>query len=316
MTGGSYNFTGCFCSAGSKNRLHVFCVTQYARVSALDNDSSGSFLVRHEFLIRRLHSLSGLVPVGAYMVVHLLTNATVLNGVATFQDAVDRIHSLGVVLPAVEWGFIFLPILFHAVVGIAIIGRLPDTTHYPYRENFRYLLQRTTAWIALVFIGWHVFQMHGWLKNEWWLSQVAQPLGGAKFDPHHASTSAAAALAPLWVQAIYAVGMLATVYHLANGIWTAGITWGLWISPPAQRRASVACLIFGVLLGGVGLSAISGMTRINRPENYAGARAVEDVRIEQHEQRQQAIEQRKEELLEHLEAADAQTASRPKPSAD
>ena len=36
---------------------------------------SQPFLVRHEFAIRRLHSLSGLVPIGAYMVVHLVTNA-------------------------------------------------------------------------------------------------------------------------------------------------------------------------------------------------------------------------------------------------
>ena len=38
--------------------------------------SSAGFLARNEFLLRRLHSLSGLIPVGAYMVVHLLTNAT------------------------------------------------------------------------------------------------------------------------------------------------------------------------------------------------------------------------------------------------
>ncbi|HEV7221208.1 MAG TPA: hypothetical protein VGN42_00805, partial [Pirellulales bacterium] len=55
----------------------------------------GYFLGRHEFLIRRLHSLSGLVPVGAYMCVHLLTNASVLAGAGTFQDQVDTIHSLG-----------------------------------------------------------------------------------------------------------------------------------------------------------------------------------------------------------------------------
>ena len=275
------------------------------------DDASASFLVRHEFLIRRLHSLSGLVPVGAYMVVHLLTNATVLNGAEAYQDAVDRIHSLGVILPAVEWLFIFLPILFHALVGVAIIGRLPDTTHYPYRENYRYLLQRTTAWIALLFIGWHVFHMHGWFKASWWLDQVAEPLGGAQFDPHHATTSAAVALAPLWARAIYAVGVLATVYHLANGIWTAGITWGLWITPSAQRRASWGCGGFGLLLAFVGLSALAGMARHNDPQRYAEARAVEEVRIEQHEQQEEAIDKRKEELLEQLQQADTQTAARP-----
>jgi hypothetical protein len=55
---------------------------------------STSFLARNEFLIRRLHSLSGLIPVGAYMVVHLLTNASVLESPATFQRNVYTIHSL------------------------------------------------------------------------------------------------------------------------------------------------------------------------------------------------------------------------------
>jgi succinate dehydrogenase / fumarate reductase cytochrome b subunit len=66
----------------------------------VDNASS-SFLARHEFLIRRLHSLSGLIPVGAYMVIHLLTNASTLSGPMSFQNAVYQIHSLGAILPVV-----------------------------------------------------------------------------------------------------------------------------------------------------------------------------------------------------------------------
>ncbi len=33
---------------------------------------------------------------------------------------------------------------------------------------------------------------------------------------------------------LYSVGVLSCVFHLANGIWTFGITWGLWITPEAQ----------------------------------------------------------------------------------
>ena len=51
--------------------------------------AGGSFLERNEFLLRRLHSLSGIVPVGAYMVIHLITNASVLDSPATFQRSVD-----------------------------------------------------------------------------------------------------------------------------------------------------------------------------------------------------------------------------------
>ena len=108
-----------------------------------------SFFARHEFVIRRLHSLSGLIPVGAYMVVHLVTNATVLNGPGAFQGNVHKIHSLGKALPLVEWTFIFIPILFHAIVGIWIVaGMNPNTSHYPYAANRRYTMQRITGMIA------------------------------------------------------------------------------------------------------------------------------------------------------------------------
>ena len=36
--------------------------------------------------------------------------------------------------------------------------------------------------------------------------------------------------------------MLSCVFHLANGLWTMGITWGVWTSPAAQRRALWACV--------------------------------------------------------------------------
>jgi succinate dehydrogenase / fumarate reductase cytochrome b subunit len=212
-------------------------------------DAGPSFLARYEFLLRRLHSLSGLIPVGAYMVVHLATNASVLGGAATFQKAVDQIHSLGPLLPLVEWTFIFIPILFHALFGFVIIaGAMPNTSNYPYRKNFRYTLQRVTGVLAFVYIAFHIWHLHHYGRS----------FGGGNFDPEHASSSTAAAINSLPIRIAYAVGMLSCVYHLANGIWTMGITWGVWVSPGAQRRADYVCAGFGVLVAIIGLSAMKG----------------------------------------------------------
>jgi len=222
-----------------------------------------SFFVRHQFLIYRLFSLSGLIPVGAFLVVHLLTNASVLAGPGTFQSRVDMIHSLGPLLVPIEWAFIFLPMLFHASVGFVIIaGGLPNVGSYPYVGNVRYTLQRATGMIAFAFIIWHVIQLH-------WMGA---PLGGGKFDPHHASSSAAMALQPIGVAILYAIGILSAVFHFANGLWTLGITWGLWTSPAAMRRASWVSVIVGVVLGGAGLGALGGMRRIDVEQ----ARVIED----------------------------------------
>jgi succinate dehydrogenase / fumarate reductase cytochrome b subunit len=243
---------------------------------------SGNFFERHDFLIRRLHSLSGLVPVGAYMCVHLLTNASLVSGVDVFQNAVFAIHSLPF-LPLIEWVFIFLPILFHAIVGvwIARTGRT-NVNHYRLAGNRRYTWQRVTGYIAFLFIFTHVFHLHGWFHAHWWLRNVAEPIGMAQFDPYNAASSLANAMNSLGVvwPAFYAVGVLACTFHLANGIWTAGITWGLWLTPKAQQRASFACLGFGILIGMAGLSALGAASGTNA----ASAKATEDemyrVRVE------------------------------------
>ena len=233
------------------------------------HEPSRSFFYRNQFLIYRLFSLSGLIPVGAFLVVHLLTNASVLGGAGAFQSRVDMIHSLGPLLVPIEWAFIFLPMLFHAAVGFVIIaGGLPNVGSYPYVGNIRYTLQRATGMIAFVFIIWHIMHLH-WLGT---------PFGGGKFDPHHATSSAATALQPLGISLLYAIGVLSAVFHFANGLWTLGITWGLWTSPAAMRRASYLSIAVGVLLGAAGLGALSGMRGTNVEQARAIETRMEDVK--------------------------------------
>ena len=235
---------------------------------------TGSFFGRHEFLIRRLHSLSGLVPVGAYMTVHLLVNASLNNGPGEFQKNVNQIHSLGKFLLPVEWIFIFLPIIFHAVVGVWIIrtGK-SNVDRYRYTSNFRYTMQRWTGVIAVVFIFFHVFHLHGWFHTDFWLKNVAEPLGMANFRPYNAASTLAEAMRGFVWPIFYLVGVLACVYHFANGVWTAGITWGIWLSPKAQKWATYVCTAGGIGLTLVGLSAVYAATQLD----VEAARKVEDA---------------------------------------
>lgn len=231
----------------------------------MDGIPSGALFGRYDFLLRRLQSLTGIMPVGAYLFVHLATNATVLDGTRSFQSRVDMIHSLGRFLPVVEWTFIFIPIIFHAVVGVLIMRTgHQNVGNYPYSGNVRYFLQRMTAWIALVFIFWHVFEMHGWIKP------LAHRMGyGADFRHLYATSSAAAVLqqSPL-IAGFYLIGVLACVYHFANGLWTAGITWGLWTTAAAQKRANYICGAFGLILLAIGLSAFFGMMLVDTQEAF------------------------------------------------
>jgi succinate dehydrogenase / fumarate reductase cytochrome b subunit len=217
---------------------------------------------RHEFLVRRVHSLLGIVPVGAFLAVHLATNASILDGPATFQQRVDQIHNIGpITLLFVEWLFIFLPILAHGLIGLIIVARgKRNLGLYPYRENFRYTLQRWTGVAVFVFILWHVFHTRGWITGQWWAEHVTRPLHGGTFDAKKAAATAAAAIqASLVVQIAYLIGILASVYHLSDGLWTFGITWGVWTSPRSQRWANLPCLAVGLVLAVMGLGALVGM---------------------------------------------------------
>jgi succinate dehydrogenase / fumarate reductase cytochrome b subunit len=226
---------------------------------------STSSQTSNQFLLARLHSLTGIVPVGAYMVVHLLTNASILDSAAKFQTNVYLIHSLGSALWIVEWIFIFIPLIFHSVYGILILRESqPNSATYTYSSNIRYTLQRATGLIAFAFIFYHVFHMHGWLHADWWANNVVSPLGGGQFKPYNAASSAGAALQNNFILLLfYGIGVLASVFHLANGVWTFGITWGFWVSPKAQARANYLAIAVGLIVGAAGFGAIVGMATVD-----------------------------------------------------
>lgn len=240
-----------------------------------------SFLVRHEFLLRRLHSLSGLIPVGAYMCVHLLVNALTMVDVAAFQNAVHQIHALGPVLPLVEWGFIFLPIIFHVAYGFVIMATgSVNTQHYPERSNIRYVLQRVTGMLAFVFIFMHVLHLHGWIHVDAYLKAI-QDWGLARFKPYNASSTLGEAMqANILVPIFYVVGVLSCVFHFANGVWTMGITWGVWVTPSAQKRAGIICALVGVFFTVVGLSAVIGAMTIVPAEAKTKEDRIYEKRLE------------------------------------
>jgi succinate dehydrogenase / fumarate reductase, cytochrome b subunit len=203
---------------------------------------------RHHFLLRRLHSLTGLI-FGGYIVVHLLVNATLIQGTVphdVYQEQVDKIHSLPFLL-AVEWIFIFLPIIYHTIYGIWItFTAQPNVGRYGYTKNWFYFWQRVSAMVIVAFILFHVLAMKGLFGSN------------LAFDPSHATTSTIHHMKTSWFVAwvVYPIGVLASSYHLANGFWTAAITWGLTVSAAAQRRWGYVCAVL------FALTFISGMTAI------------------------------------------------------
>jgi len=237
----------------------------------------GSFLNRHYFLLRRLHSLSGILPIGLFLIIHLTTNSSILwglidsarhpgihPGAATFQHEVNFIHSLPA-LTLIEIFGLWIPIAFHAILGLfyARAGSR-NIAAYPYQANRRYVLQRISGYIGFLFIFYHVATLRwGWT----WLIP-----GGTQWKAEYAASTLAAALQgghegvtlPAFLVALfYMLGVSLIVFHFANGLWTAAITWGLTISEHAQRRWGYICSALGLFLMAAAWSALLGFLTLD-----------------------------------------------------
>lgn len=193
-----------------------------------------------EFFRRRLHSLLGVIPVGIFLCQHLIVNHFATNGAESFNKAAGFMANLPFRY-ALELVVIFLPILYHAIYGlyIAFTGT-SNVNNYGYLRNWLYLFQRISGVITLIFITWHV-----------WQTRIASQLGTeVNYDMMHNILSSKFFLV------FYIVGILSTVFHFANGLWSFLVSWGITVTPKSQRISTFITLGIFVVLSFVGLTAI------------------------------------------------------------
>ncbi len=193
---------------------------------------------RRHFLLRRLHSLSGVVPIGGYLVLHIFVeNAFILGGPEQWDAMAAAIGSLPLpLLLAAEVLILWGPILFHGLYGIVIAytGDAMNTgLRYEYRGGYLYVLQRATGVVALAFIGFHVYTTR--LSHYFYGREINYAL------MHDFMTN------PVYF-VFYLVGVTSAVFHFTNGIWTFCITWGVTVGERAQRLAQqVSVALFAVM---------------------------------------------------------------------
>lgn len=200
------------------------------------------------FVLRRLHSLSGVLPVGVFLIVHLWTNARALVGRDAYFAGVDEIQHIPL-LPLVEIAGIGVPLAYHAIYGVIIaFGGKGNTAQYPYLRNWLYSLQRISGFVALAFILFHLW--------EYRVQKAFFGMASERFyDALTENLSSTRAGVPL-VALAYVVGLLGTVFHFANGLWGFCVSWGITASRASQRRAAYAFAALGLALFFVGCSTI------------------------------------------------------------
>jgi succinate dehydrogenase / fumarate reductase cytochrome b subunit len=206
------------------------------------------------FILRKLHQLTGIMPLGFFLLEHFYTNSKALTGAADFNSAVKDLQSIPYIL-FVEIGGIFIPLIYHAVYGMVITVEMrPNNLYYPYARNWFYTVQRVTGFILFFFITFHVLNFRfGLIPGLNTLSVAQHP------DQAFDVVAREFRIVPIFI--VYVVGITSTVWHLANGIWLFLVDWGITIGERAQKITGYACLGFGIFLLAVGINAAVAFIR-------------------------------------------------------
>ncbi len=190
--------------------------------------------VERHFWVRRLHSLSGIVPIGGFLAFHLYENYTATRGADAYNKMTRTLQELPFAVP-MEIAIIIVPLLFHGIYGLFVTSTAkPNVVSNAYMRNWMYFLQRFTGVIVFAFILFHL-----------WTTRLVQLQDHESLDLFR---QVQAAVANPWIYAFYLAGILSATLHLANGVWSFSIVWGLTIGPKAQRRMLyVSAAVFLVL---------------------------------------------------------------------
>lgn len=196
---------------------------------------------KNEFYLRRLHSLIGIIPIGAFLIVHLMINHQATQGAEAFNKAAGFMESLPFLL-VTELILIYIPILYHGLYGIHIAFTAKENIgHYSLFRNWMFALQRLTGIIAFVFIFVHLWQTR--LQKLFFGKEIS-------YDMMHQTLQN-----PIWV-IVYIICVIAVIFHFSNGIWSFLVTWGFLQSKKSQRIFTWVSLIIFLILSYIGVTAI------------------------------------------------------------
>lgn len=202
---------------------------------------------RSEFALRRLHSLTGVIPLGVFATFHALTMANALLGREAFEAGLTVLGRARLLAEAVILGG---PLLFHAGLGVGMALRSrPNVGHYPSGGSWAHAFQRWTGLVTLAFVLVHLWQTR--------VSVALMQTSSADFHSHFAGLLSSTGLGGVpWWAAFHLVGVAAVSFHLSNGIVGFAWSFGLVRTLSGLTKLSRVCIAFGALLFVLGSSTV------------------------------------------------------------
>lgn len=212
--------------------------------------------MRENYTLHKLHSLTGILPVGYYLVQHLALNSFTLAGPQYFNGVIHFFEGIPKhIFYPLKFGIIWGCLIFHAVYGIFIAARAEQNLTkpaYKYRENGYYTWQRVTGIIAFFFLCYHMASTsirttmagspEGIITYEVWADKLSAPVLGI----------------PYFLFLVYVIGITTSAFHFSYGLWHFCIRWGITINEKAQLTMAKAAKASFVLISLLGIGALVG----------------------------------------------------------
>ena len=206
------------------------------------SNTNNTECISTDFYVRRLHSLLGIVPIGFFLLEHIITISQVMGGGHAFDAAVAKLAAIPHdILITLEIVFIAIPLLIHGIYGAYIAMQAKtNMSRYGYTRNRQFTFQRWTAWYLIVFLIWHVGYLRFMVKGSEGISfaQMSSYLDN-----------------PI-VFVLYVIGLVAAIFHFTNGLFTFSITWGIAKGPRVQGVINKIAWVLFVVLSIVGIMSM------------------------------------------------------------
>ena len=211
--------------------------------------------------IRQTHSACGLI-FGVFVVEHLSATALGLRP-GLFGQYMHGVHAAIRQTPWLEV-LVFLPLATLAPLGLYLLAKAG--LRYNVKKckrggKLRFFLQRLSAIAILAFLAFHLLTLRNW--GPWSAGTEAAKGTAATIADNSTAAAFTTSVRQIWgflpsanassplriaVIVFYLLGTAAVAYHLANGLWTGAIAWGLTRSDGLQGRSFWACTALGIML--------------------------------------------------------------------
>ena len=190
--------------------------------------------------LRRIHSLTGMLPLGVFLLEHITVNSFAIAGPDHFRRVAASLGGFPMVA-VIELFGIAVPLMIHSVIGCLIATELPQrgSREWPTRRE---IVQRATGVLLLPYLIYHVWSTR--------LSPEVTVKHADLFDVMHRQVSGAGGLV------FHAVGVILAAWHLGNGLPGFLERWGLARTPPAARAAQRIGGTISATLAIAGLAAL------------------------------------------------------------